>query len=196
MTDELEVRPLNGPEWDVAMAVTARAFLHEPFVIGLLGAEPVARYARCRARYASIPFDPDGDCLGAFVGDDLVGAIGVERAGHCHHCLKADEPDFITGAISTYQRNATASHARQPAHGWVGRVAIEPALHGAGVGSRLLAEALAHLARRGTEVALLDCETHRVGFYARRGFVALDSFRGSVDNELVLMSAPTASASS
>jgi len=182
------IRPLAESEWSAAMELTARAFLYEPFIVGLLGADPVARYPLCRDRYTSLPWDPDGDSVGAFSDGLLIGAVGVDRAGHCHQCHSADQPDFITGQISTYARNVSAVHARQdPAHGWLGRVAVEPTLHGNGVGGLLVSGALEHLAARGTDIALLDAELHRVSYYEPWGFTVIEHFSGSVSNNLALM---------
>jgi len=182
----LQVRPLREAEWQEAMELTGRAFLHEPFVIGMLGADPLERYPSVLAMYRATPYS--AHCLGAFADGCLVGAVGTEPAGSCHHCLAAQRGDLE----GLYHRNAAAAHQRQhPEHGWLGRVAVEPALHGAGVGGALVSGALAHLASTGTPTALLDCEVHRVTYYEARGFAVLETFEGSFDNQLALMRAGT-----
>lgn len=179
----VEVRPLLEQEWDAAMALTTRAFLHEPFITALFGQDLITRYARARAMYSRDHRPADDASLVAVIAGEIVGAIGVEPPGHCHHCRPGDRD-------SLYAANAAAAHALAPApHGWVGRVAVEPALHGSGIGSLLVAAALDELRARGAAHALLDAEEHRVSYYLPHGFVAVDSFTGSVSNVLVLMRA-------
>ena len=184
----IDVRPLTANEWPTAMAVTARAFLHEPFIVNLCGHDLIDRYARVMAFYAETPYNPES--LGALIGHTIVGCIGVESQGHCHHCLAAAQVN--DPATSTYQRNATLAHlAAPPNHGWVGRVAVEPALHGSGIGGLLMGAALARLEGQHTPTALLDCEPHRVSYYAKRGFTEVDRFMGSFNNTIVMMAAHT-----
>jgi predicted N-acetyltransferase YhbS len=49
-------------------------------------------------------------------------------------------------------------------------VAVEPVLHGAGVGTVLVDAAVEHLARVGSGTVLLECLSQREGFYLARGF--------------------------
>ena len=184
----IDIRSVRPDEWAAAMALTTRAFLHEPFLTNMCGSDVIERYSRARAFYARTPYSAES--LGAFIGKTIVGCIGIESSGHCHHCAAIAQVDDPSTPL--YQRNATLAHLSQPPnHGWVGRVAVEPALHGSGVGGQLVVSALTRLAELATPTALLDCELHRVSYYATRGFVEVDRFEGSFNNTLAVMAAPT-----
>ncbi len=177
---ELEIRRLDSGEITAALELTARAFINEPFIIGLFGTELTARYAAAREMYLQTPRHPDDIVAGAFIDGALVGVAAAEPRHGCHHCPGDTD--------SMYAINAAAAHARQDRdHGWLGRIAVEPALHGARIGSQLVEVTADLLAQTGVAAALLDCELHRVSYYETKGFVVVDEFAGSVSNGLALM---------
>lgn len=60
--------------------------------------------------------------------------------------------------------------ARLTAAGRIGRMAVRRPFRGKGVGSALLAEALAAARAAGMEQVHLSAQTHALGFYDRQGF--------------------------
>jgi hypothetical protein len=59
VADDLTVRPLAHDEWPDAMSLAARSFLGEPFMIEMLGAEPMRRFALANKLYHSSPWQDD-----------------------------------------------------------------------------------------------------------------------------------------
>lgn len=170
----LDVREVDRETWAQGAAVAARAFHGEEFVVGMFGEEPVARYAAVHHLYRHETYDETAIHLGAFAGPELVGVIRASPYGLCHVCavIDPDDPpaDPVLAADWAFEVEVTRSHAPYPGHAWISRVAVEPALHGAGVGTALVDAAVEHLARRGRGTVLLECLQQREGFYLARGF--------------------------
>ena len=68
-----------------------------------------------------------------------------------------------------------------PDEAWVQTMAVAPALHGRGLGTRLLLELLAEAERRGQRVVSLEVRADNVaaqGLYSRHGFIRTGVRRG------------------
>jgi ribosomal protein S18 acetylase RimI-like enzyme len=193
VAEDLTVRPLEQDQWPVAMSLAARSFLGEPFMIEMFGAEPVRRFALADRLYRSAPWRDDEQHLAAFVGDVLVGFCLRSSPGRCHACLSTDPErppdDAIQLAEWQFEVNVQAAHADQDTHAWISRVAVDPALHGAGIGRTLMAHSLAQLRAEGAELVLLECQNHRENFYIACGFHRVRTFPDPVGPYAILMRA-------
>lgn len=169
------VRELERTEWSTAAGVAARAFFDEEFIVGMLGADPLERFVGVQHFYAAEPWDDDAVHLGAFLGPTMVGLIRASPYGRCFVCrhVSPETPpaDPILAKDWVFEVEVLRSHEAYPNHAWISRVAVEPALHGAGIGTLLIDSALEHLGRRGAGTVLLECLGGREGFYTGRGFV-------------------------
>ena len=167
----IDIRELRRDEWSTAMAVATRAFLHEPFIAAMFGANLHQRFVATREFYAATPWTPIDLRLGAFLAGDLVGVVVASPEGGCHLCKPEGDPDAdLPPDESRWQELARLSHVPQPPHARIGRLVVEPTLHGAGIGRALLVAALRWLEQRGATVVLLECETGREDFYLATGF--------------------------
>ncbi len=179
MTDVLTMRLLQKDQWPEAMTLAARSFAKEPFMIDMFGREPLRRFASANRFYRSSPWQDDEYQLGAFIGDVLVGLCLSSPPGACHVCQHTDasRPPADPLLVSEWQFevNVQAAHASQGTHAWLRRVAVDPALQGAGIGRALIAEALGQLRARGAQAVLLECQDHREDFYVACGFRRVDT---------------------
>lgn len=170
----LTVREIERAAWAAATPLAARAFFDEPFIVGMLGTDPLRRYADVHHFYAAEEFDEDAVHLGAFSGSTQVGLIRVSPYGSCYvcrHVSPTDPPaDPILAKDWRFEVEVLAAHAPYADHAWISRVAVEPQLHGTGIGSALVGAALDHLESRGAGTVLLECLATREGFYLGRGF--------------------------
>ena len=171
----LTVREIDRATWGAGAAVAARAFHDEEFVVGMFGEEPIARYAAVHHLYRHETFDPHAIHLGAFAGPELVGVIRASPAGRCHACavIDPDDPpsDPVLAADWAFEVEVTRAHAPYADHAWISRVAVEPTLHGAGIGKALVDAAVDSLRANGGGTVLLECLKQRERFYLGRGFV-------------------------
>ena len=193
MADDLTLRPLEQDEWPEAMALAARSFLNEPFLIEMFGAEPIRRFASADKYYGSKPWHDDQLHLAAFVGERLVGFCVCSPPGHCHVCtgIDPDRPPEDQRHVADWQFevNVQAAHADHNAHAWISRVVVDPVLHGGGIGRRLMGHAAAQLRADGAEVVLLECQEHRENFYVACGFHRVRTFPDPLGPDAVLMRA-------
>jgi len=195
----LALRPLQRAQWGDAMAMAARAFLDEPFLVTLFGADPLVRLAKAYPLYLNTPWDDTDRHVGAFAGPALVGVVVVSPPGACRVCRTTDPHALPTDPLEVvdweFDVQVQAAHADHGAHSWIGRVAVEPAVQGSGIGRALMAEAQALLAGLGGGTVLLECLPSREGFYAANGFVRVGMFPDPAGPDALLMRAdldPTA----
>lgn len=173
-----EVRELVREQWAEAGLVAARAFFDEEFVVGMLGPEPFERFVGVRHFYLAEPWDEDAVHLGVFLGDTLVGVVRASRYGRCFVCrhVSPDAPpdDPILAKDWVFELGVLRGHAPYDGHAWISRVAVEPSLHGTGLGRLLLDAALDRLSQDGPGTVLLECLASREGFYLARGFTRVE----------------------
>jgi ribosomal protein S18 acetylase RimI-like enzyme len=193
VADDLTVRPLAHDQWPDAMSLAARSFVGEPFMIEMFGAEPVRRLALADRFYRATPWRADEHQLAAFVNDLLVGFCLCSPPGRCQVCLgtNPDRPpdDPLQLVEWQFEVNVQAAHADQDTHAWISRVAVDPAVHGAGIGRTLMAQAMAALCAEDAAAVLLECQSHRENFYVACGFHRVRTFPDPAGPDAILMRA-------
>jgi ribosomal protein S18 acetylase RimI-like enzyme len=176
------VRPLLPDEADAATGVLARAFHHDPLALFLSPDE--ARRDHVMRWFFGVVLRY-GQAFGeVWVTDDL-GGVAIwwappfveptpERAmqvglGEGPAYLGADIWDAFMefGATMDAVRRAGAPSS----HWYLNVLGVEPAQHGQGVGSRLLAAMFEQLDRAGLPAYLETMTAANVAYYERRGFV-------------------------
>jgi len=183
----LEVRRLRQAEWSDATGLMARAFVDEPFIIGLYGHDRLERFGSCLVRYRSQPWPDDDIVIGALVDDVVVGVVVVAPPHRCHGCDVGERPDDPVELLDWgFYSNCRAAHLREGDHAWLGRLAAEPALRGCGIGSALL-QAGAAASESLSPTLLLECEGHRQALYERAGFRAVSEIPDELGPPALLM---------
>jgi GNAT superfamily N-acetyltransferase len=193
VTDGLAIRPLSRGEWPDAMTLAARVFSEEPFMTEIFGPEPIRRFeGALRLFYASDWHDEEMH-LGAFVGGVMVGLSVAAPQGACRICSHVDPtrpPDDPDLAVDwQFEVNVQAAHSDQGLHGWLGKVLVDPALRGGGIGRGLVAESVSHVRDDGPTAVLLECQPHRESLYLSCGFHHVRTFPDPAGPPAVLMRA-------
>jgi GNAT superfamily N-acetyltransferase len=174
----LVIRELDWQERSVSAGIAARAFFDEEFMVGMLGTDPLTRLEGSHRLYSEEPWDEAALHLAAFAGTTMVGMVRASPRGRCYVCLEVDptkQPeDEVAAQEWEFEVGVREVHLRHPEHSWISRVAVEPQLHGSGVGSALLAAAVDRVTDRPDTLVLLECLTTRESFYLRNGFHRLD----------------------
>lgn len=185
------MRLVERDERTTAMTLAARAFQGEPFLAELFGEEPVRRFALGQRFYQAMPWSEVNLGIGAFIGDVMVGMSVVSPYGRCQLCELIDPakpPDDPLFALEwQFEVNVLAAHADQAPHAWVSRVIVDPALQGAGIGRRLIAESAERLHGDGGGSVLLECQPHRESFYVGCGFHRVRTFPDPAGPDALLM---------
>ena len=175
------------------MVLATRSFINEPFVVGMFGADPLQRFALAHRFYQSSPWLDEDQTLGAFVGGVLVGLCLSSLPGRCNVCEQTDPgrppQDPLLFLEWQFEVNLQAAHADQGAHAWMRRVAVDPALRRAGIGRRLIADAVRELSAAGARTVLLECQPHREALYVACGFRRVRTFPEPSGPDAVLMRA-------
>jgi ribosomal protein S18 acetylase RimI-like enzyme len=192
---EQSIRPLTGSQWPAARALLHRAFVDEPFTVAMYGPAVLDRWGGSWSLYSSIRGDEPTVALGAHVGEVLVGVVLGSPRGRCGLCqvvARESRPDDHGLAIDwQFHQNAAEAHAQLGEHAWVDKAAVEPALHGVGIGRRLL-EALATALETGEAADLvLECAPDRVSFYAGLGYAVHSTFADPAGPDAYVMRRPT-----
>lgn len=171
----LEIRPVPEERRGLADGVAARAFCDEGFMLGMLGPDPVERLAGAYRLYAAEPWDPESVVLGAWSGEALLGIVRTSPVGRCTACRTIDPAsppdDPVLRLDWEFEVGVVATHAAYADHAWISRMAVEPRLHGTGIGGLLVEAAVAHLAEASAGLVLLECLSSRESWYLRHGFV-------------------------
>ena len=174
MSIVVEVREIGRDAWAAVTPLAARAFFDEEFIVGMLGPDPLRRWADAHHFYSVEPFDETAVHLAAFLDDVLVGIIRISPYGSCfvcHHIDPTTPPeDEILARDWRFEVEVLEAHQGYADHAWISRVAVEPQLHGTGLGKALVDAAVAHLAANGPGTVLLECLAQRESFYTGRGF--------------------------
>ena len=177
---ELSIGPMTESEWPAARALLHRAFVNEPFTVEMYGPEILDRWGGSWSLYSSLRSDDATVVVGARASDVLVGVVMGSTSGHCRLCqVLAREPrpdDYLLAIDWQFHQNVAHVHGQLGEHAWVEKAAVEPALHGLGIGRRLL-EAVATALEIGEPANLvLECAPDRLNFYAGLGYEVLSTF--------------------
>ena len=175
---DVEIRPVTAEQRVLSDGVAARAFCDEGFMLGMLGPDPVARLAGAYRLYAGEAWDPEAVLLGAWGDGALLGIVRVSPVGACTACRTVDPlsppDDEMLRKDWEFEIGVVETHARHGEHAWISRMAVEPRLHGSGLGGLLLEAAVAEIASRASGLVLLECLSTRETWYRRHGFERLD----------------------
>jgi GNAT superfamily N-acetyltransferase len=167
------------------MRLCARAFVPEPWVIGMFGDDVLDRFAGTSESYTSMAWSDDRIAIGAFVAGALVGVAGATRPGRCRYCDIDDDELAASRAVrgapieDEFDDLCIAAHRGEglPVHARIAPVAAEPALQGAGIGRAVVAGIVAALLDDGASCIVLECNEHNAPFYEHAGFRAFARFR-------------------
>lgn len=190
MTDDVTViRSLADEEWPEVTRLLTRAFIDEPYVIGLYGTDRLGRYEPLLRRFDSKRPNADAVVLGAAIEADVVGVAVFWLPQSCPPCGEPEQPPADPDEFVDWEfyRSVRELHLPQGPHGWVTLVSVEPALRGAGIGESLVHAGIDALRSRGVGTALLECEQHRSAFYERCGFRRVGEVHDPATNESVVL---------
>ena len=146
---DLSVGPLAESEWAASRGLAHRAFVDEPFTVEMFGEQILDRWGGSWGLYSSLGTATSTLAFGARVDEVLVGVVLGSATGQCSMCqvyAHESRPDDPHLAIDwQFHQNIAEVHRSLDEHAWIDKLAVEPALHGLGIGRRLLvavAEAL------------------------------------------------------
>ena len=175
----IEVRDLRHAEIPAAVAVTARGMRDNPLHLAAYGDDPRRRLS-CHARLVGALFEVSTSLglIGAFRDGVLVAVAGAAPAGSCqptvHQRLRllprlASLGPATAGRVLVWTRT-WAGHDLDEPHIHLGPVAVDAAVQGQGLGTRIMR---AHCRRLDEEAAIGYLETDKeenVRFYSRFGY--------------------------
>ena len=111
--------------------------------------------------------------------------------GQCRLCqVLAPEPrpdDHHLAIDWQFHQNVAQVHGQLGTHGWVEKAAVEPELHGLGIGRRLLESVAAGLQVGEPAELVLECAPDRAQFYAGSGYEVLSTFADPAGPDAYLM---------
>jgi GNAT superfamily N-acetyltransferase len=171
---QIEVRPLQPGEDEVAALLLTSAFVDEPYVVELHGPDRLDRWAARQEHHRDDVAGGRYDVrLLVLAGSAPAGVLLGSLPGRCWGCLRSDPdaaPPPADDLDANWYRNCAVAHRAEPAHGWVAKLAVAPALQGRGLAGHLLS-AMDHAVHdAGGDLVLLECQPHRESFYERHGY--------------------------
>jgi GNAT superfamily N-acetyltransferase len=193
----LALRAIGEREWPGAVGVIHRALFDQPFARLTYGEDALARWGRSYDDYRELRREHYSVALGAFAGSVVVGVVLASLPDACRACRDVSEAapggDPVDVMNWQFDRDRAAVHRGQPAHAWISKMTVEPALQGMGIGRSLLDAVTARLPV-GLPV-LLECETHREPFYVASGFRRVTTIPDPVGPDALLLRRDTDRAS-
>ena len=188
---ELSIGPVKESEWPAARALLHRAFVNEPFTVEMYGAAVLDRWGGSWGLYSSLRSDAATVVLDAHVGDVLVGVVMGSPPGQCRLCqvlAREPRPDDPVLAIDwQFHQNVADAHGQLGKHAWVEKVAVEPMLHGQGIGRQLLEAVAAAVEIKEPADIVLECAPDRVNFYTGSGYEVVSTFADPAGPDASLM---------
>ena len=170
----MQIRALDLAHWPTAARMLTRAFLDEPYVIEQYGEDRARREAVLAQHYAEEDPTRFEVLLAAYDEGALLGLLQGSLPGRCLACTRQAEaarPDDPEDALEwEFRNNQAEAHATQDEHAWVGKLGVDAAAQGRGVGLALLAAFADLVCVDGGGLVLLECQPHRDAFYERAGF--------------------------
>ena len=176
----VDLRDLDRSDHPSAIGVLARGMRDNPLHVAAFGADPERRQRSVERMFTTLfRVSTTLTEIGAFDGDTLVGLTGVAPAGRCQPTA-AQRLRYLPGMLGLGPRAAGrlaswlktwATHDPDEPHSHLGPLAVDRALQGRGIGTRILAEYTRRLdAER--EVGYLETDKpENVRLYERHGFV-------------------------
>lgn len=119
--------------------------------------------------------------------------MSVFPPGRCQLCLASDEApgSAPSGSMERmewqFDVDRRRAHQTQGEHAWIHKVAVEPFLHGQGVGRLLVTQGIDEARRVGALRVILECQPHREAFYASCGMDRATTFPDPVGPDVSVM---------
>lgn len=188
---KLSIGPIGESEWPAARALLHRAFVNEPFTVEMYGPAALNRWGESWGLYSSLRSDDAMVVLGAHVSEVLVGVVLGSPSGKCRLCqVLAREPrpdDHLLAIDWQFHQNVAEAHGQLGKHAWVEKAAVEPMLHGHGIGRQLLEAVASAVEIEGPADIALECAPDRVSFYAGLGYEVVSTFADPAGPDASLM---------
>ncbi len=176
--------PLSGSEIDAMASVAARAFVDDPLAVAVFARAREAREVRIRSVYEGLLRAQAHPPITAWQAGEAVGLVGLTPSRTrllSVGGLLAGLPRLGRGtrlrevrpALAWLRAVAGAAGDRDDWH--LGPVAVDPDLHGEGVGRCMLTRACQGLDSTGDSVAVSTDVEANVDFYIRFGFEHVDT---------------------
>jgi N-acetylglutamate synthase-like GNAT family acetyltransferase len=177
-------RDHDRAEDPLARRIIATAFAGEPFAYGMFGESPIDRLAGMTDTYREWPFAERPLIAAASADQALLGVAVATLPGDCHLCEQFEDVALDSDATRgeriehEFQLASRQAHleAGLPPHAHIATVAIDPLLHGGGVGLGLVDWLLGQIWQSGATCAVLTCLTTRESFYRRLGFQRIGEY--------------------
>ncbi|MGQ0793602.1 MAG: GNAT family N-acetyltransferase [Deltaproteobacteria bacterium] len=180
MTD-FSIRPLRRPEIDAVSALFAHAMRDNPIYVRIFGDDAQGRVKMLRklnCAAVSRIISVGGEVLGAERAGVIVGALGMSPPGGCAlsflERLKAipsviGYPLPVIIRLRRWMMRWSDFDLREP-HWHLGPLAVETALQGGGIGTRILDACLREMDEKGAVSYLETDKLINVKLYRRLGF--------------------------
>ena len=174
---DVRIAPVPPAEREAAALLAARAMHENPLHLAALGEDLSRRVEVMNRAFGVLLAAPTRSVLGAWHGDRLVGIAAHTSSRHC----QPDRGQRLRLPIVLVRSGSRAPRLlrwlaawgrRDPGtpHSHLGPVAVDPLLHGQGVGSRLLAAYVGGLDVRAETGYLETDKPENVRLYRRFGF--------------------------
>jgi ribosomal protein S18 acetylase RimI-like enzyme len=175
--ENIEVRPLDGDELQVAALLAARGMRDNPLQIAAIGQDPKRRVRILHRGFFRLLQLDGRPTLGAWDGDRLVGVAASAEPGHCQPSPRERlrlAPTFLMAGRAAPRlarwMSAWAKHDPVRPHSHLGPVTVEPDLQGRGIGSMLLTDYCHRLDQTGMLSYLETDKPENVRLYERFGY--------------------------
>ena len=188
---ELSTGPLTKADWPAARALIHRAFVNEPFTQEMYGPKLLDRWSGSWSLYSSLLIESSTVALGAKAGEVLVGVVMGSTPRNCRLCqvlaLEPQPHDHHLAIDWQFHQNVAEAHGQLGVHAWIEKAAVEPMLHGLGIGRRLLESAATALAAGEPAELVLECAPDRIHFYTGLGYEVLSTFADPAGPDAYMM---------
>lgn len=179
MTDleNIQIRPIEGDDLQVAALLTARAMRDNPLHLAAIGDNSERRVRVMYGIFSRVMRLEGRPTVGAWDGDRLVGVADSAEPGRCQPSprerLRLAPALVMAGRAAPRMGRWLSAWAKQDPgrpHSHLGPVAVDPDLQGRGIGSMLLTEYCSRLDGTGTLSYLETDKPENVRLYERFGY--------------------------
>jgi GNAT superfamily N-acetyltransferase len=174
---DVEIRPLERNEQMAAAGLIARAFMDNPTSLASLRRDQEFRLRFLTTGYRHILKVAPWQFASAWHRGALAGVLGMQHPGHCKVTLRqqiqvapymiARSPAAVVRSLEGFRMRDENDWAEPHLH--LEPLAVEPAVHGAGVGSRLIEHAFARAGQLGLPAYFIADNVANVPFFERLG---------------------------